>query len=213
MQWVGLKIRKRLKIVYNGSHIYKLSKRFSLKNRLPRLISVGRLVHEKNFLVAIAAISEIRDNIESYTIIGVGKYKKKLERLIVSLKLENKIKLAGWKENVEESLQKADIQIIPSLYEGFGLVAVEGMSKGLLVVASNIDGLKEVLGSPRPSLILVDKVDSIQEWKKGISQAIYNIKNFGINKIAKLSARKAKKFTFLKMSENYLNAYSNKLIK
>jgi glycosyltransferase involved in cell wall biosynthesis len=40
------------------------------------------------------------------------------------------------------------------------------MSTGLPVVASNIEGLKEVLGKPNPSVVLVNKVNSIDEWKK-----------------------------------------------
>jgi glycosyltransferase involved in cell wall biosynthesis len=209
LKWVGLKIGNRLKLVYNGAKIYKFSKRTSLNNRLPRLISVGRLVTKKNFKITINTISEIRDKIESYIIAGEGKDRKQIEKLIKTLKLENKIKLVGWKENVEEYFQKADIQLIPSLYEGFGLVAAEGMSTGLPVVASNVEGLKEVLGAPSPSVILVKKIHSIKEWKKGIFQAISNIKKYGHNKIAKISQTQAKKFTYRKMAKTYLKIYSN----
>jgi len=128
--------------------------------------------------------------------------------LIKSLKLENKVKLIGWTEEVEKYFHKADIQLIPSLYEGFGLVAVEGMSTGLPVVASNIQGLKEVLGPLNPSVILVNKIESTEEWKKRINESIENINLLGSDKIAKLSQYQAKKFTFYKMAEEYLNIYS-----
>jgi glycosyltransferase involved in cell wall biosynthesis/GT2 family glycosyltransferase len=213
VQWIGPKIKKNLKIVYNGSRIYKLCKRTSLKNRLPRLISIGRLTYKKNFLTTIAAISKIKENIESYTIIGEGNERDYLIKLITKLKLENKVILAGWQENVEEYLQKADIQLIPSLYEGFGLVAVEGMSTGLPVVASNVPGMNEVLGVASSSIVLINKIDSIKEWEKGIYKVIKNIKKFGSYKIAKSSQRKAEKFSFKKMTDEYLNIYRNKIIK
>ena len=207
-EWVGIEIKEKLKVVYNGSRLYSLTKRSLLRNRLPRLVSVGRLISKKNFSITINAISEIKNNIESYTIVGEGSERKKLERLIKSLKLEKKVKLIGWTENVEKYLKEADIQLIPSLYEGFGLVAAEGMSTGLPVVASNIEGLKEVLGKPNPSVVLVKKVNSIDDWKEGIIKAIKNINMFGSEKISKLSEHQVKKFTFKKMAEDYLNIYS-----
>ena len=182
-----------------------MANRTNLKNRLPRLISIGRLIPKKNFSVTISAISKLKNDIESYTIVGEGVQRKELEKLIKSLKLENKVKLVGWKENIEKYLKAADIQLIPSLYEGFGLVAVEGMSSGLPVVASNIPGLKEVLGDSNASVTLINKVKTIHEWEKGILKAITSIKRLGSNKIAKISENQVKKFTFTKMAEEYLN--------
>jgi glycosyltransferase involved in cell wall biosynthesis len=213
VQWVGPKIKKNLKIVYNGSRIFKLYKRTSLKDRLPRLISIGRLIHKKNFSIIIAVISKIKEDIESYTIIGEGEDRKKLEKLIKKLKLENKIFLIGWQDNLKKYLHKADIQVIPSLYEGFSLAAVEGMSSGLPVVASNVSGMNEVLGVQSPNVFLVNNIESIEEWKKGIYQVIKDIKKLGNYKIAKLSKKKAEKFTFKKMANDYLNIYENKIIK
>jgi glycosyltransferase involved in cell wall biosynthesis len=82
------------------------------------------------------------------------------------------------------------------------------MSTGLPIVASNIPGLKEVLGDSNPSVTLINKVKSIQEWEKGINKAIVNIKTLGSNKIAKISEDRVKKFTFTKMADEYLNVYS-----
>jgi glycosyltransferase involved in cell wall biosynthesis len=207
-KWVDNKTKKYLKIIYNGSRIYPISSRINLKNRRPKLISIGRLIPKKNFSTTITAISKLKNDIESYTIVGEGVDRKELEKLIKNLKLENKVKLVGWKENIERYLKAADIQLIPSLYEGFGLVAVEGMSTGLPIVASNIPGLKEVLGDSNPSVTLINKVKSIQEWEKGINKAIVNIKTLGSNKIAKISEDRVKKFTFTKMADEYLNVYS-----
>ena len=198
---------EKLTVVYNGSRLYALPKRKLLRNRLPKLISVGRLIDKKNFAITINTISEIRNEIDNYKIVGEGAERKKLEKLIKSLKLEKKVRLIGWTDNVEKYLQAADIQLIPSLYEGFGLVAAEGMSTGLPIVASNIEGLKEVLGKPNPSVILINKINSIDEWKKGIYKAINNINMFGSEKISKISEEQVKKFTFKKMTEDYLNIY------
>ena len=75
-EWVGIEIKKKLKIVYNGSRLYSLSRRKLLKNRLPRIVSIGRLIPKKNFSITINAISEIKNEIESYKIIGEGSERK-----------------------------------------------------------------------------------------------------------------------------------------
>ena len=207
-KWVDVKIKKRLRVIYNGSRIYPIIKRDKLKNRLPRLISVGRLINKKNFLTTIAAVSKLRNDIESYTIIGEGNERSKIEKLIKNLKLEDKVKLIGWTENVEKYYHKSDIQLIPSLYEGFGLVAVEGMSTGLPIIASNIPGLREVLGETNHAVTLINNINSPEEWKKGVYKTINSIKLVGSNEIAKIAENRVKKFTFLKMAEEYLDIYS-----
>lgn len=207
-KWVGLKIKERLKIVYNGSRLYSSYNRIRIKNHSPKLISVGRLIYIKNFSTTITAISKIKDDIESYTIIGEGPDRKKLEQLIKSLKLENKVKLIGWTEDIEEYFYKSDIQLIPSLNEGFGLVAAEGMSTGLPVVASNIEGLKEVLGDQNPSVTLVNEIKSSEEWSEKIYGSIRNLNKYGSGKIAKFSKQQVEKFTFDKMAQEYLDIYS-----
>lgn len=207
-KWINIKIKKRLRVVYNGSRIYPISYRETLKNRLPRLISVGRLISKKNFSTTIIAISKLKHDIDSYTIIGEGDDRNKLEKLIKNLNLENKVKLIGWTDDVEKYYRESDIQLIPSLYEGFGLVAVEGMSTGLPIVASNIPGLKEVLGDSNYSVTLINKVNSSEEWVKGIYQTIDSINEIGSNRIAKIAENRVKKFTFTKMADEYLKIYS-----
>jgi len=206
-KWVGNKIQKRLVTIPNGSRIFTLPKRTSLKKRLPRLISVGSLIYEKNFSTTIKSISKIKDDIENYTIIGEGPERKKLEEMIINLKLKNKVKLIGWSDKIEKYLHNSDIQLLPSLAEGFGLVAVEGMSTGLPIIASNIEGLNEVLGPESSFITLIDQVDSPDEWKKAIYKVINDIHILGNIKISKLAKQQAKKFTFKKMAKSYLEVY------
>lgn len=208
-KWVGFKIKQRLVTIPNGSRIFQVHNRASIRDRLPRLISIGSLIYDKNFSTAIAAISRLKDDIESYTIIGEGSERVKLEKIIKSLQLDKKVKLIGWSNNIKEHLYNSDIQLVPSLVEGFGLVVTEGMSTGLPIVASNIEGLTEVLGCPNPSVTLINEIQSIEDWEKGIIKAINNIKKLEIDEISKFSSLQAKKFTFEKMTERYLDIYVN----
>ena len=207
IKWLGSTFKARLKIIYNGSRLFSLSQRPKLKNRLPKLISVGRLIPKKNFLTTIMAVSKLKKDIDSYTIVGDGPGRKKIESLIKSLKLQNKIKLVGWVKKVENYYKKSDIHLIPSLYEGFGLVAAEGMSTGLTVVASNISGLKEVVGYENNSTFLVNQIKSSQQWKKKILEAIRKLKSIGTEKMGIFSSIQSQKFDLNRMANEYLNMY------
>lgn len=203
--WVGPKIARRLVTIPNGSRIYSLAERATLDGRLPRLVSVGSLSSRKNFVTAIRAISELRDEIDSYTIIGEGPERRRLEELIEDERLEGKVNLLGWSDSIEAHLHAADIQLIPSLWEGFGLVAVEGMSTGLPVVASNVDGLREVLDESNPSVTLIRRVELVEEWVSGIREMVAKVRSQGAHGFAQSSRAQAEKFTLDEMAERYLD--------
>jgi len=206
-KWVGPKITPRLVTIPNGARIYSLAKRPALTGRLPRLVSVGSLSSRKNFSTAIRAIAQLRDEVDTYTIVGDGPERAALEQIIKNLALDDKVKLVGWSDNIESFLQAADIQLIPSLWEGFGLVAVEGMSTGLPVVASSVDGLREVLGDSNPSVTLVEHPESVNEWVIAISKSKANLLGQGADVLARTSRQQAEKFTLEQMAELYLDVY------
>lgn len=207
-KWVGPKICKKLLIISNGSRIYKIYPRTPLINRLPKLISIGSLTKKKNFSTTITSILKLKNVIDEYVIIGEGPERSKLEKIIRNLKLKKKVKLIGWSDSVDKHLNQSDILLIPSLYEGFGLVAVEGMSTGLSVVASKVDGLSEVLGFSNQSVTFVNQSESINEWEKCILISINKINKLGHNEISKYSSLQAKKFSLQNMVNKYLKLYN-----
>lgn len=206
-RWVGPKISKNLITIMNGSKIYTLKKRNSIKNRLPILLSVGSLSIQKNFPTAIYAVSKLRKMIKKYIIVGEGEERLKIKQIIKKEQLEDIVNVVGWTNKIEKYFHLSDIQIIPSKWEGFGLVAVEGMSTGLPIVSSRVEGLIEVLGSNNPSVYFVKKPESIESWIKFIKVAINDLQEKGPNKIAKYSRLQAKKFTLEKMANEYLQLY------
>ena len=206
-KWVGPRLLCRLVTIPNGSRIYQVSARSPLEDRTPRLVSVGSLTFKKNFVTAIRAIAQIRDEIDSYEIIGEGPERKLLEHLVRQEKLGNKVKFLGWSDYIERHLRTADIQLIPSLWEGFGLVAVEGMSTGLPVVASDVAGLREVLDPNNPAVTLVEDVESEDAWAQALKVAIDKLRNEGPEKLAVAACTQAQKFTLEVMAKRYLELY------
>ena len=205
--WVGFEISRRLITIYNGARIYSYVERPSLDGRLCKLISIGSLTTRKNFLPVVKAIVHLREEVESYTILGEGRERKRLEQVVDREGLGNKVRLLGWMDDIEAHLRMADIQIVPSLWEGFGLVAVEGMSTGLPQVASNVPGLREVLDKSTPSVAFVGRPESVEEWVFVIRKMIANIRLQGVDRLAGFSRLQAEKFTFNEMVESYLEIY------
>lgn len=207
--WVGQALQARLVIVPNGSRIYSMVDRAQLADRKPRLVSVGSLTSRKNFTTALRAVAEIKDHVESYTIVGEGPERQRLEHLILDMGLENIVTLVGWSDQIDKYLQSSDIQVIPSLWEGFGLVAVEGMSTGICVVASNVDGLRDVLGQNNPAVTLVDDIENVQSWIKGLKLGIQKLRADTDGELAAAARKQAEQFTMEAMADRYLEVYES----
>lgn len=92
----------------------------------------------------IKAISQLPSNYKLW-LIGDGERRKDIEQLISILKLSERVKLWGIRNDIPALLKQSHIVVLSSHWEGFGLSAVEGMAAGKPVLISNVNGLKEVV--------------------------------------------------------------------
>ncbi len=128
------------RIVPNGFRHHS-SKLISTKKASPvvKLISVSHLHEGKGIDINLRALAKLKEagiNQWTYTIVGEGYEKKKLEKLITNLNLTNQVTLLGAckHDDVYTHLANADIFILPSYREAFGIAYIEAMSFGLLVI-------------------------------------------------------------------------------
>ena len=98
---------------------------------------------------------------------------------------------------------------MPSRFEGFGLIAVEGMSTGLPIIASDVPGLNEVVSSSIDSCFLVKDANSIDAWVNQIKLCINNLEK-NLPHISKESYQHSQKFSLSNMTKSYIDLY-NKL--
>ncbi|KPQ29085.1 MAG: Glycosyltransferase [Marinobacter excellens HL-55] len=206
--WVGPDLTHKLVVSPNGAKLFSLVYRPRLEGRKLRLVSVGSLHPKKNFDTAIRAVAAARQSIESYIIVGEGSERGRLESLIGELGLDDIVHLAGWAEDVSRFYQDADVQLIPSVWEGFGLVAVEGMSTGLPVIGSDVPGLNEVL-SGCDSISLVRDVTSVSAWADAIVNLRLRLDSVGAQALAKASRQHAERFSLDSMVKRYLKEYAS----
>jgi len=112
------------------------------------VLFVGRLVYEKGAHVLINAIPKIVDKINAkFVIVGSGYMKDQLSTIVKSMGLEHKVLFTGFVD--EETLTRlqscADVSVVPSLFEPFGIVALEAMAARSAVVVSDTGGLGEIV--------------------------------------------------------------------
>lgn len=113
------------------------------------LITIGRLTIEKNQICLFKACKKLRrEGIDfELIVLGEGNKRKEYEKYLLENKLQDRIKLLGFKKNPYPYLKLADIFILPSLYEGYGLVLCEAMILNKLIICSDFEAGKEILNN------------------------------------------------------------------
>lgn len=124
----------------------------------PLLYAVGRLVYEKGWHVLIVALAKLRTNYPDARLVlaGVGGFRNELERVARNYDVFNAVTFAGFiADDVRDGLYaSADIAVFPSLYEPFGIVALEAMALRCPVVVCNTGGLREVVNANRTGILV-----------------------------------------------------------
>jgi glycosyltransferase involved in cell wall biosynthesis len=119
----------------------------------PILLSVARLVPAKNIGGALLALALLKKQSWRYVVVGDGPERGSLELQAMQLGLADRVHFAGWQEDVTPYLAGAEMFLMPSRHEGFGMAAVEAMNAAIPVVAADIPGLREVV-APAGALLV-----------------------------------------------------------
>lgn len=109
---------------------------FSSEERI--LIHIGRMAPPKNQNFLIDIIEKLKDTEWKLLIIGDGELKPKLVGYIKEKKLDNKVELLGLRSDCPELLKMADIMLLPSIYEGMPVVAIEAQAAGCMSLISDV---------------------------------------------------------------------------
>jgi glycogen(starch) synthase len=115
------------------------------------VLLVGRLVYEKGFQLALDALPGVIERVENvrFLVAGSGTHEGELKAQAERLDLSRHGMFLGWiGDDVLHSLYRiADLCVVPSIYEPFGLVALEAMASGCPCIVADTGGLREVVPS------------------------------------------------------------------
>jgi glycogen(starch) synthase len=130
-----------------GDDLAALRARFARPHE-PLVLLVGRLVYEKGFHIALDALRRLPG--VRFLVAGSGTAQAELEAQAAKLGLGKRGTFLGWiGDDVLHSLYRiADLTVVPSIYEPFGLVALEAMASGCPCIVADVGGLREVVPNP-----------------------------------------------------------------
>lgn len=165
------------------------------------LISVGELNSNKNHELVIRAISELHNENIHYVIAGDGDLQDYLLCLAKKLDVENQVHLLGFRKDINELYKSADINVFPSIREGFGLAAIEGMAAGLPLICSYNRGTKSYAVNNYNSFIC----KSISEYCVAINYLFSNEDLYG--RISANAVKTAKKFSVHLINQKLQSIY------
>lgn len=115
----------------------------------PHVVTVGRIVPVKGLPLLVEAVERLADRLPHLrvTIVGDGPDRQPLEALIRSRRVDEVMKVTGWLPPAEVGriLETADVLVQPSYSEGLPWTALEAMSRGVAVIASDVGGLSELI--------------------------------------------------------------------
>lgn len=128
---------------------------------VPLVGVVGRLIEQKGIDVLLDAWPAVvaRHPGARLIVIGDGPLREPLHQRAARLGLERVVAFAGWAADARDLMPACDVIVIPSRWEGFGLVALEAMAAARPVVASDVDALPEIV-RPRETGLLVPPGDA-----------------------------------------------------
>lgn len=154
LEWLKKEKTDQFVVIHNGipleqfihARSYNKNELFEgIENNDVLLCMVGSFKLLKNHALMLDIIENLP---EKYKLIlaGEGPLLLDIKNLVKERRLHNKVRFLGFRNDIPCIMKSSDMIIIPSKWEGFGLVAAEAMACGKPVVASNVPGLAEVIG-------------------------------------------------------------------
>lgn len=159
------------------------------------IVAVGRLDKIKGFDLLIRAVSELKFDFE-LKIYGQGGERQNLQNLIDSLKLQDRVRLCGFCDDVAAVLSASHLHVISSRKEGFPVILIEGIFYSPVLISTRVGGISEILSEEflYEAVDLGAKIDEIY-------------RDYG--KYARAFAQKHAKFKQTLTLQNYISSLKN----
>ncbi len=166
------------------------------------ITTAGSLIKRKNIDLIIKSLSKIQNKNIKLKIIGEGKEEKRLKSLAKQCKLQDKVTFTGHisRNEVMQELYNSDIFVLISDNETFGLVYLEAMSAGNIVIAKKNDGIDGILKDGENAFLINPNTNELINCIEKIISLNENERNTIINN----AKETAKTYSSKSAAENYI---------
>ncbi len=192
--------------IFNGVDIYKFYNAKpvdELKSNRIVVVMVAGFRYQKDQDTLIKAFTYLDKRKFELWLVGDGSRRNILENLVVQLGLTDNVKFWGIRSDIPNVLKTADIVVMSSHFEGLSLSNIEGMSVNKPFIASDVDGLREVVegygilfphGDEKALATIIQKLSVDKEYYKYIAAKCWE---------------RAQKYDIQKMVDSYNELYNN----
>lgn len=192
-------MRRNAVVIPNPINSIKIN-RIQSKRERKTIIGIGRLTYQKGFDLLIRAFGRIKEKHSDWDLViyGEGPLRNDMEKIVTDLNLQKRIKLLGLVTDPAEKLSAADIFVLSSRFEGFGIVIIEAMACGLPVISfdcpsgpseiinNGVDGVLVPAGDMEALSKKMDELMTDENKRKKIaSNAAESAKKYKVEEIAK----------------------------
>ncbi|WP_413511893.1 glycosyltransferase [Myroides odoratus] len=205
---LGVRFKSKVVVIENG--VKTLNFRPNTNNTIQNndivtLTQIASFRYPKDQDTVIRSLLHLPKNI-IVQFVGSGPRLEECRKLAGSLKVEDRVRFLGQRNDIPDILFNTDICILSSFYEGFGLAAVEGMASMKPILASNVEGLSEIVNGFG---ILFERGN-----EKQIAQFVLELINDSkyYKEVAYRCYLRSKEYDICNMVDNYIDVYKKELL-
>lgn len=163
----------------NGKNREETRKKYNIKDNEILIGVVGRLSEQKDPMTMIRAFELVQKENKNTKLIyvGSGELEESVKQYAKEKEILHKVIITGWVNNVEKYIPAFDIAVLPSKWEGFGLVLIEYMACEKPIIASQVGGIKNIIRNEQNGFLV-----ETNNYAMLACKIIETIKNKSINK-------------------------------
>lgn len=156
-------------VINNPIDLKELASKALNTSKENKIVSIGRLMPQKNHIMLINAFNEFVKKHNDYKLViyGEGSYRTELEKKIKELNLSDSILLPGETTNILNEILDAKLFVLSSNYEGMPNALVEAMCLGLPCISTKVSGANELIKNKENGLLIdINNTNQLLELMK-----------------------------------------------
>ena len=194
----------KVRTIYNGVDVTRFLKPIkNIEGQNQFVITmVAAFREQKDHQTLLRAMALLPDNY-SLRLVGHGDTEESVKQYCFKLGLEEKVSFMGLRMDVADILESSDVIILSSHWEGLSLSSIEGMASGCPFVASDVDGLREIVGGAGVLFPHGDEKSLANAIKELCENPVY------YKQVAQDCQERAKNYDISKMAASYHELYKS----